>query len=471
MNTIPSVGPDTAIAPRTGSGSPQTPSQQRADAAPSVLSDNPSAAADPGVMLKITPPVQSRQGDSKVSEQTQDRALNNWSSLIDGADVRQVIALTGSANEADEAIQGRVTQAFAALPADIQEAIRLASTPAIAKLLRLAAITSPGIKEAPAVVQSGTAPLANGVDEAVAILQQLLRQAPPFKLAQLLQELAGIRVPQMTTVPTPQERANQAMTTQSLHQGFELDSQQTQLLRQLQFELGKAGGQGAQDVQSRQQVAQLLQLSSEHQAQGQSTTQRAAQSEQQLFEGPMGQQIGQSSSSAHAPRSAADIKVGNLTVPGPSAFAADDGQGDLAGSHLGAQPVGILGGQVVSSGSLPQHTEAVVRDGLRLLMDGRMLWQGQFTPGVPMQFERSDAWRTNRRSLGGMEKGASLKVKLQLPNIGPLEVRAMGFGGQVSVRLHADSAIAPTVASALPELQKRLRDRGLAGTQVLVDSL
>jgi hypothetical protein len=118
-----------------------------------------------------------------------------------------------------------------------------------------------------------------------------------------------------------------------------------------------------------------------------------------------------------------------------------------------------------------QHTEAAIRDGLRLLMDGRMLWQGQFTPGVPMQFERSDTWRTNRRSLGGMEKGTSLKVKLQLPNIGPLEVRAMGFGGQVSVRLHAVSDVTQTVANALPELQTRLKERGLAGAQVLVDSL
>jgi hypothetical protein len=125
-----------------------------------------------------------------------------------------------------------------------------------------------------------------------------------------------------------------------------------------------------------------------------------------------------------------------------------------------------------SNGLVPpqaQHTEAAIRDGLRLLMDGRMLWQGQFTPGVPMQFERSDTWRTNRRSLG-MEKGTSLKVMLQLPNIGPLEVRAMGFGGQVSVRLHAVSDVTQTVANALPELQTRLKERGLAGAQVLVDS-
>ena len=63
MNTIPSVTADAAIAPRTGSGSPQTQSQQRADAAPAVVADNAAAKADPGVMLKITPPVASRQGD------------------------------------------------------------------------------------------------------------------------------------------------------------------------------------------------------------------------------------------------------------------------------------------------------------------------------------------------------------------------------------------------------------------------
>ena len=43
MNQIPSVGSDAAIAPRTGSGSPQSSPQQRADAVATVVSDSISA--------------------------------------------------------------------------------------------------------------------------------------------------------------------------------------------------------------------------------------------------------------------------------------------------------------------------------------------------------------------------------------------------------------------------------------------
>jgi hypothetical protein len=110
-----------------------------------------------------------------------------------------------------------------------------------------------------------------------------------------------------------------------------------------------------------------------------------------------------------------------------------------------------------------------LRDALRLLMDGRMLWHGDLTPGVPMQLERSDAWQANRRALGGMEKGSSLRVSVRLPQLGLLELRALGFGGQVSVRIQADSHAAPAMAQALPALQQQLRVRGLAGAQIVVE--
>lgn len=104
-------------------------------------------------------------------------------------------------------------------------------------------------------------------------------------------------------------------------------------------------------------------------------------------------------------------------------------------------------------------------------MDGRMIWQGQFTEGVPMALERADAWRANRRETGGMEKGTSLRLRLQLPHLGELEVRALGFGGQVAVRVHAQAESTGDMVNALPRLQERLRERGLAGAQVVVESL
>jgi len=482
MNTIPTVGPDTAIAPRTGSGSPQTPSQQRADAAPSVLADNPATAADPGVMLKITPPVQPRQGDSKITEYGPNNALSEWASLISDPDVLQVAALTGSAKEADEAVQNRVAQAFAALPPDVQEAIRLASTPAIAKLLRLAAITAPGIKDAPAVLQTGVTPMGQEVTDAIQAFRQVLQQLPPFQLARLLQEFAGLRSPQAGAPGVqggPQGAVEQRQHTVTgsndmaqspigLNQTQQFIAQpghpqlaviQQALLSPQAGIQGYPAPEGEPVVDStRAQVDGQKIPTAPTASMPQSLMTISAQTQHQHAEQPAVDQQGTQTSQASTQQQGQSQQA-TMQQALQTSRELSQGQAGMA-----SQSNGLIPPQM-------QHTEAAIRDGLRLLMDGRMLWQGQFTPGVPMQFERSDTWRTNRRSLGGMEKGTSLKVKLQLPNIGPLEVRAMGFGGQVSVRLHAVSDVTQTVANALPELQTRLKERGLAGAQVLVDSL
>ena len=117
------------------------------------------------------------------------------------------------------------------------------------------------------------------------------------------------------------------------------------------------------------------------------------------------------------------------------------------------------------------HAEEGMRDALRLLMDGRLMWQGQFTEGVPMRFERSDAWRANRKATGGMEKGSSIRISLDLPSLGRVEVSGLGFGGQVSLRVQAQDGATSTMVQALPKLQAKLRERGLAGTQVVIEPL
>lgn len=530
MNTIPSIGPDTAIAPRTGSASPQTPPQQRTDAAPAVIADDPSAAADPGVMLKITPPVQPRQGDPKVIERDQNSALSQLASLLSDPDVVQIASISESAKEADEAVQKRVALAFAALPADVQEAIRLASTPAIAKLLRLAALTAPAIREAPAILHTGVMPMADQVGEAVEVLRQVLQQAPPFKLAQFLQELGKLRVAQsgfLHQAPhLTQPRLEGQMTgfESTLNQSW-VDSPQavqskmlaqvragqpTPNLQMLQREGGpleplqvgqprpdQMPGQTEEgDLESLQAVQrQPLQAGQQIQEKGlavlseplmrQQSGASEAGSQHDLPEGEQStsdesrrevstQQTVKPSLTSTSEKSVGMPGTGGVLLQAPDAVEREAGRTftNLAITSpleaLNGRSPEVHGGSVSFS---PQFTEAAIRDGLRLIMDGRMLWQGQLTPGVPMQFERSDAWITNQQSLGGMEKGTSLKVKLHLPNIGPLEVRAMGFGGQVSVRLYADSGVTASVADALPDLQARLKARGLAGTQVLVDSL
>lgn len=354
MNTIPTIGPDAAIAPRTGSGSPQTPPQQRADAAPAVLADS-AAKADPGVMLKVVPPAVPRDSSAGVRPPPQDQLAGLISALFGGADAEEDDARIGlppgvspedlpegltpqqlqawlrglfrNAIDQDEALLQRLAESLESLPPETQEAIQKASTPAMAQLLKFAALTEPARRDAPAKIAAGPLPLAQDPQQATERLLESIRQALPFQLAAKVQEAMPAQPSQPTTPLTPQ-----------------------------------------------------------------------------------------------AP----------LT---------------------------------------PQQAEMALRDALRLLMDGRLQWQGVLTPGVPLQLERSDAWQASRHAAGGMEKGSSIRLRLQLPHLGAIELRALGFAGQVSVRIHADEHATPALAKELPGLQAKLRDRGLAGAQIALDSL
>jgi len=185
MNSIPVVGPDSGIAPRTGSGSPQTPSQQRADAAPAVLSDT-GVSADPGVMLKIAPPVLSRDANPNVDQRLPADQLAAFLAKQQLEKQGVVLALGNSAEQADQALVERLAQALSALPTDVQDAIRNASTPAIAQLLKLAALTSSGIKDAPAILQAASVPAGPQPDLAATALLEDIAQSHSFRLASAL---------------------------------------------------------------------------------------------------------------------------------------------------------------------------------------------------------------------------------------------------------------------------------------------
>ncbi len=467
MNTIPSVTADAAIAPRTGSGSPQTQSQQRADAAPAVVADNAAAKADPGVMLKITPPVASRQGDVSVPQHAMPGEVAQALADMEAERAGEIKALVGTASDADEAVATRFAQALAALPSDVQEAIRQASTPAIAKLLRLAAMTAPGIKEAPAWVHTGDQALAQSPQDAAQALLAAIKHAPPFELAAALKALLTPRAAadasaqqQRAAQPGPQQPATGALASQPPN-----------------F-LQAAVQQSALNAQA--SAATLAALDSAATAANASPNAAAN----------AGPNAAATASSAASPSNAAAANQaqGLLGTPQsyPGSAQAMTGLGANAQSALGnffdslvlqgsadaRQPVGQAGQPNPQMPLLvaSPHAEAGMRDARRLLMDGRLMWQGQFTEGVPMRFERSDAWRASRRSTGGMEKGSSIRITLELPKLGRLEVSGLGFGGQVSLRVQAEDGATSTMVQALPKLQAKLRERGLAGAQVVIES-
>lgn len=457
MNTIPTVGPDTAVAPRTGSGSPQTPSQQRADSAPTVISDSGAASADPGVLLKVTPPVLPRQGDTSISGQA--GGLPSTESLAGGLAADATKAIGSSAEQADLAIAKRIADALASLPTDIQEAIKQSSSPAIAQLLRLAAMTSQGIREAPAHVMDSGRALGETPQAATQQLHQNLKQAGPFQLALLIRQalmphddglVHGLQANQRgqqfasANLPSamPQPAGSQA-AAQAFFQALGMDSN-----------LGSPSP-FFETIPSRTVAV----------------TRDAAPGGGNLTNGgQMALGLGEPALGAADPgaaRGAPAHRGGIIQEADPMA-----GGAQLAATKQAEGTVLNQSQAIGQSATLqPQQLEQAFRDGLKILMDGRMIWQGQFTPGVPMAFERRDAWRAQRDAPGGMEKGSSFRLQLHLPSIGAVEIRAVGFGGQVAARVQVDAGPAATaMAQALPALQERLRERGLAGAQVAVET-
>ena len=460
LNTIPAIGPDTAIAPRTGSASPQSNPQQRADAAPSVLADSVATIADPGVMLKITPPVAARLANIDIPTHQLPGEVAKALADLQAVEGEMIKAVIGSAADADMAVAARLKQAIESLSPEIQEAIRQASSPEIARLLKLAAMTEAGIKEAPAYIRTGSAPLAENAADAAQRLLTAIREAPAFQLAGLVREALELS---KGLTGNSQRLVQLAIAQAELHA-----SQQGQEVLQGQAALPQ-GGPGASQLleallpevfsntqnpagaadRGQGQIA-ASQLDSDAALAGGQTDDAAMDSDAQFLRA---QTTNSSTVQASGTQQSAQL---NGLAPGTTPPA----RNDLAASQM---PVGMLI-------TAPQIEEGL-RDALRLLMDGRMIWNGQFTPNTPMSLERSDAWRANNKALGGMEKGTSLRIRFDLPNLGAVDIRALGFGGQVSVRVHAQSASTAAFAQALPALQARLKERGVAGAQVVVDSI
>lgn len=108
----------------------------------------------------------------------------------------------------------------------------------------------------------------------------------------------------------------------------------------------------------------------------------------------------------------------------------------------------------------------------RMLTQGNMVWQAELVPGVPMRIVREDAWRNNPNQTDQIEKGASLKVEITLPNLGTLRILGSQWGQDISLRvLHGTSASNGQVnwAQLAPGLLQELKTQGV--TDVLVAPL
>ena len=108
----------------------------------------------------------------------------------------------------------------------------------------------------------------------------------------------------------------------------------------------------------------------------------------------------------------------------------------------------------------------------RMLTQGNMVWQAELVPGVPMRIVREDAWRNNPNKTDQIEKGATLKVEVTLPNLGTLRILGSQWGQDISLQvLHGTSASNGQVnwAQLAPGLLQELKTQGV--TDVLVAPL
>lgn len=97
----------------------------------------------------------------------------------------------------------------------------------------------------------------------------------------------------------------------------------------------------------------------------------------------------------------------------------------------------------------------------RMLVNGRMQWQGELLPGIAVQLDREDAWREDPAHPGQVQKGAALRAQIDLPRSGQMTVSAYQWGSHIEMRVSLPGAPDSSLESAWPSLQDRLAQLNL----------
>ncbi len=102
----------------------------------------------------------------------------------------------------------------------------------------------------------------------------------------------------------------------------------------------------------------------------------------------------------------------------------------------------------------------------RLLLEGKMQWQGELLPGIAVQLDREDAWREDPAHPGQVQKGAALRAQIDLPRSGRMTVTAYQWGTHIDLRVHMSAAPDNPLQLAWPQLQDRLAQLDLPNLRV-----
>lgn len=102
----------------------------------------------------------------------------------------------------------------------------------------------------------------------------------------------------------------------------------------------------------------------------------------------------------------------------------------------------------------------------QMLTQGQMVWLTDLAPGVPMRIVREDAWRNVANRPAQLEKGAMLRVELNLPNLGRIRVVGSQWGQDVSLQIAHETNSQDHWAALTPGLLLDLQTHGIADVRL-----
>jgi len=98
----------------------------------------------------------------------------------------------------------------------------------------------------------------------------------------------------------------------------------------------------------------------------------------------------------------------------------------------------------------------IIRDSMRLLLRGDLLWQGQLMPNVRGRLYREDAWQSDPDQPNQLEKGSRITLEVGLPNLGPLKIIGTQFGESLQLIVQADPMAQLSMSQAFAALEEQL---------------
>lgn len=99
---------------------------------------------------------------------------------------------------------------------------------------------------------------------------------------------------------------------------------------------------------------------------------------------------------------------------------------------------------------------SAVRDSVKLLLRGDLLWQGQLMPNVQGRLYREDAWEADDKPPFELQKGSRITLDVTLPNLGPFKVVGTQFGESVHVAIQASPEAQSVLASSFSRLLEQM---------------